>query len=192
MPTRDSEALVAAWCELDRGDAVLTADHEIIDASRSLRSAIADFALSGGADEEIYDVSASLGRLIALRGGSPTLASATIDHAADALGASHAAWIAPARAAVVEGFTRAVLDRVQQDGLRSWDFPRCIVPLTVGTIAVAAGFPSDDPELLREWAAHIAKAAALEGVRQAFVGGPSAARAALAEAFDLVGIKLAP
>jgi hypothetical protein len=189
MPSRDPEKLVAAWCDLDRKDAVLAADHEIIDASRSLRLVIAGFALAGGADEEIYDACASLGRLIAQRGGSPTLASATIDHAGDALGLRPAAWIAPARAAVAEGFTRTLLERVQQDALRSWDFPKCAVNLPGDAIAIAAGLPSDDPELLAEWAARIAKAAALAGVRQAFVAGSSAARGALADAFDVVGIK---
>ena len=58
-------------------------------------------------------------------------------------------------------------------------------------IAIAAGFPSDDPELLREWAAHVAKGAALLGVRQAFIAGPDAARAAVADALDLVGIEVA-
>jgi hypothetical protein len=191
MSPRDDEALVDAWCELDRGAAVLEADREIVDASRPLRAVIAGFALAGGSDEEIYDACASLGRLIAQRGGSSTLASATVDHAGDALGIRPASWLAPGRAAVVEGFTRELLERAHQDALRTWQFPRCAVALPGGVLAVAAGFPSDDPELVREWAAGIAKAAALQGIRQAFVSGPDESRAAVEDAFDVVGIRVA-
>jgi hypothetical protein len=190
MSLPDPETLVASWCDLDRRIVVGAADQEIILASVSLRADIARFALTGGTDEEIYDACASLGRLIAHRGGSPTLASATIDHAGDALGVRPAAWLAAGRAALLEGFTRALLERVQQDALSSWDFPRCAVALSDDTIAVAAGVPSDDPEILGEWAARVAKAAALQGVRKAFVAGPDGARAALEDAFDVVGIEV--
>jgi|SRR5579859_1015954 len=191
MTPRDSEALVAAWCDLDRGAALLEADREIVEVSRPLRAVIAGFALAGGSDEEIYDACASLGRLIAQRGGSPTLASATIDHAGDALGVRPAAWLAPGRAAVAEAFMRAVLERAHQETLRGWEFPRCAVVLPGGVLVVAAGFPSDDPELLAEWAARIARAAALQGIRQAFVSGADGARTAVEEAFDVVGIRIA-
>ena len=186
----DLDTLVAAWCDLDRRVVVAAADPDIIVASGPLRTVIARFALAGGTDEEIYDACASLGRFVAQRRGSPTLASATIDHAADALGVRPAAWVAAGRAALTEGFMRAQHERVQQDALRSWDFPRCAVAISSDTIAVAAGLPSDDPELLAEWAASVAKAAALQGVRRAFVAGPEAPRAALEDALDLVGIKL--
>jgi hypothetical protein len=191
LSPRDSEALVAAWCDLDRRAAVLEADREILDASRSLRAVIAGFALAGGSDEEIYDACAALGRLIAQRGGSPTLASVTIDHAGDALGVRPAAWLASGRAAVAEGFTRTLLERMQQDTLESWDFPKCVVSLPSDVIAIAAGLPSDDPELVAEWAARIAKAAALQGTRQAYVQGPDGPRAAVEDALELVGIAIA-
>ncbi len=191
MSSPSSEALVAAWCDLDRAAAVLEADREIVDGSLSVRGVIAGFALAGGSDEEIYDACASLGRLIAQRGGSPTLAAVTIDHAGDALGGCPTGWLAPGRAAVVEGFTRALVERVEEDTLRSWDYPRCAVSLPGNVIAIAAGLPSEDPETLAEWAAQIAKAAALQGVRQAFVEGPHAARAAVEDALDVVGIQLA-
>jgi hypothetical protein len=191
MPPPDLETLVAAWCDLDRRAVVAAADPGIIAASGPLRTVIARFALAGGTDEEIYDACASLGRFIAQRGGSPTLASATVDHAADALGVRPTAWIDAGRAALTEGFTRALLERVQQDALRSWDFPRCAVAITSDTIAVTAGLPSDDPEVVAEWAASVAKAAALQGVRRAIVTGPEAARVALEDALDVVGIKIA-
>jgi hypothetical protein len=188
MSPRDPDRLVAAWCDLDRRSVVAADDEETILASSPLRGVIARFAIAGGTDEEIFDACSSLGRLIAQRGGSPTLASATIDHAGDALGEPAAAWLAAGRAALAEGFTRGLLERVQHDALRSWEFPRCVVPLSSDTIAVAAGLPSDDAEVLGEWAARVAKAAALQGVRQAYVSGPDAARRALEDAFDVVGI----
>jgi hypothetical protein len=191
MPPPELETLVAAWCDLDGRAVVASTDPDIIAASGPLRTVIARFALAGGTDEEIYDACASLGRFIAQRGGSPSLASATIDHAVDALGVRPAPWITGGRAALAEGFMRAQLERVQQDALRSWDFPSCAVALSSDTIAVAAGLPSDDPEVVTEWAASVAKAAALQGVRRAFVAGPDAARAALEDAFDVVGITVA-
>jgi hypothetical protein len=191
MLPRDRDALVDAWCDLDRRAAVLEADREIVDASRPVRAVIAGFALAGGSDEEIYDACASLGRLIAQRRGSPTLASVTIDHAADALDLRPAAWLGPGRAAVAEAFTRVLLEGAHQEALESWGFPRCAVPLPGGGLAVAAGFPSEDPELLAEWAARIAHASALGGVRQAFVAGPASARAAVEDAFGVVGITIA-
>jgi hypothetical protein len=191
MTPHDPEALIAAWCDLDRRAAVAEADREIVDASGPVRAVIAGFALAGGSDEEIYDACAALGRFIAQRGGSPTLAAVTVDHAGDALGVRPAAWLGPGRAAVAEGFTRALLERAQQDALQSWAFPRCAVALPGGVIAIAAGFPSDDPELLGEWAARVANAAALQGARRAFVAGPVAARAAVEDALDVAGIEIA-
>jgi hypothetical protein len=190
MPS-DLETLLATWCDLDRRAVVAAADPDIIVASSPLRTVIARFAMAGGTDEEIYDACASLGRFIAQRGGSPSLASATIDHAVDALGVRPAPWITGGRAALAEGFVRARLEGVQQDALRSWDYPSCAVALSSDTIAVAAGLPSDDPEIVADWAASVAKAAALQGVRRAFVTGPDAPRAALEDAFDVVGIKIA-
>lgn len=182
--------MVAAWCAADHGCAVLAADHEIIEGSRTMRAMIADLARSAGADDELYDACATLGRFVAQHGGSPTLASQTIDHAGDALGAQGATWLAPARAAVLEGFASTLLERAREDAMRSWDFPRCVVALSETRIAIAAGHPSEDPELLSEWAAKIAKAAALQGVRRAFVAGPDLARTTVEEALAVVGIQL--
>jgi len=190
-PPLDRDARVAHWCELDLRGAVLASDRESVGASIALRALIVDFASAGGADEEIYDACALLGRLIAMQGGSPTLASLTVDNAGVALGARDAAWLAPARAALAEGFALALAEKAREDTLRTWAFPRCVVPLPDHAIAVAAGHPADDPEALAEWAARIAREAALHGVRRAFVAGSDAARAAVEEAFDVVGIAIA-
>ena len=108
----------------------------------------------------------------------------------DAFGAQGANWLLAARAAVVEGFSSTLLERAQQEAMQSWDFPKCVVPLSETRVAIAAGYPSDDPELLLEWAANIAKAVALQGVRRAFVSGPDPARAAVEEALAVVGVQV--
>ncbi|MGO9834243.1 MAG: hypothetical protein ACLP1X_08515 [Polyangiaceae bacterium] len=159
-----------------------------MDASTSLRALIVDLALSGGADDEIYDACGVLGRLIAQRGGSPTLASLTIDHACDALGAREAPWMAPARAAVAEGFAMALTEEAKREAAKGWEFPGCAVTIGDSALALAAGHPSDDDEVLAAWAARVANAAALKGVRRAIVAGPDRPRAALAEALTVAGI----
>jgi hypothetical protein len=190
MASTERDTLVASWCASDHLCAVLPADHEVIDGSLSIRAVIADLARSGGADEELYDVCAMLGRFVAQQGGSSTLASQTIDHAGDAFGAEGAPWLAHARASLVEGYASSLLERAQEDARRSWDFPKCVVSLSGTRIAIAAGYPSEDPELLSEWAAKIAKAAALQGVRRAFVSGPDRARTSVEDALTVVGIEL--
>jgi len=186
---RDPAAIVTAWCESDRLGAILPADHRLIDASTSLRALIVELALSGECDDEIYDASAALGRLMAQRGGSPTLASLTIDHACEALETRGARWAASARAAVAEGFAMALTEEARHDAARGWEFPGCAVALGEGALALAAGHPSDDDEVLAAWAARVANAAALKGVRRAVVAGPERPRAALAEALGIVGIE---
>ena len=192
MTPPDPEALVAAWCDLDRRAAVAEADREIVDASGPVRAVIAGFALAGGSDEEIYDACAALGRLIAQRGGSPTLAAVTIDHAGDALGVRPAAWLGPGRAAVAEGFTRALLERrAAGRAAKLGRFPRCAVALPGDVIAIAAGLPSDDPETARRVGGARRQGRCAPGRPASLRRGPGAARAAVEDALDVVGIELA-
>jgi hypothetical protein len=198
----DRDAAVAAWCDRDRKRAVLRADREVIDASASLRSLIVELIQAADADaapdgadpsrpaDELYDACAMLGRLFAQRGGSPTLASATLDHAAEALGVPDSHWLVPARAAVAEGFTAQLVDDARRDAMNAWEYPSCGVPLGEAAIALAAGHPSDDDEIVAAWAARVAKAAALQGIRRAVVSGGERARAALLDALALVGIEV--
>jgi hypothetical protein len=79
-----------------------------------------------------------------------------------------------------------VLDAARQEALAAWEFPHCVVPLGADAVAVAAGYPSDDAEAIAEWAARVARAIAVRGLRKAFVAGPHAA--AIAEALSLTGI----
>jgi hypothetical protein len=187
---RDRDALVAAWSAKDRARAVLPADREVVDASANIRALIVDLVLAGGPEDELYDAAAVLGRVIAQRRGSPTLASATLYHAADVLDARTAPWLVPARAAVAEGFAATLVEDAELQTMRTWEFPHCAVPLGQAGLAIAAGHPSDDEEVLGAWAARVAKAAALAGVRRAVLSGGERASAALIDALSLVGIEV--
>lgn len=182
-------AIVDAWSDLDRQCAVLPADRGIIDASGALRALIVDFVVAGGPEDEMFDACAVLGRMIAQRGGSPTLASATMDDAGRALGKSEAPWLAPARAAVAEGFAAALAEGARRDALQAFEFPACTVPLGEAAVAIAAGYPAEDDEELAGWAARVAKAAALSGVRRAVVAGSPRACDAVLDACGVVGIE---
>jgi hypothetical protein len=190
MSTLERDALLAAWSVKDRDRAVLPADRAIVDASSNVRALIVDLALAGGPEDELYDACAVLGRLIAQRAGSPTLASATLENAAEVLDARSAPWVVPARAAVVEGFVATVVENAQLEAVRSWEFPRCAVPLGYAGFAIAAGHPSDDEEVLATWAARVAQSAARAGARRAVVSGGELAVAALVDALSLVGIEV--
>jgi hypothetical protein len=185
-----SEDVLRAWADKDRAGAVLPADREIVEASESPRALIVELAIAGGTEDELYDACLMWGRLVGHRGGSPTFASSSLDHAAEALGTRSAAWLPAARAAVAEGFVAAMVEDTRDDAMRSWEYPSCVVPLGEAALAIAAGHPSDDEEVLAAWAARIAKAAAMSGVRRAVVAGGERARAALLDALGLVGIEV--
>jgi hypothetical protein len=189
MSPIDRDAVVATWCAKDRARGVLAADREIIDGSIAVRTLIVDLAIAGSHEDELYDACAVLGRLVAQRGGSPTLASAMLDHACEALGTRDVPWLVPARAALAEGFAAALIEGVRCEDMRSWEFPACAVPLGEAAVAIAAGHPSDDDEVLAAWAAGVAKGAAARGMRRAVVTGTERARAAVVDALGLVGIE---
>ncbi|HEY1695579.1 MAG TPA: hypothetical protein VGG39_25605 [Polyangiaceae bacterium] len=186
-----AEAIVAAWAEKDRTRAVHPADRELASAA-GIRALIVDLVKAGGPHDELFDACAVLGRLFAQRGGSPTLASATLDHLAEVLGARDAAWLVPARAAAAEGFAATAVEDARNDALRAWEYPSCAVPLGHAGVAIAAGHPSDDDEVVSAWAARVAKAAAMAGIRRAVVSGGERASAALLDALTLVGIEVQP
>ncbi|HEX8793924.1 MAG TPA: hypothetical protein VF765_23440 [Polyangiaceae bacterium] len=185
-----TEEILRVWVEKDRARAVLPADREIVDASEAPRALIVELAIAGGPEDELYDACLMWGRMVAQRGGSPTFASSTLGHAAEALGTPSAPWLPAARAAVAEGFVAAMIEDARSEALQSWEYPSCAVPLGEAALAIAAGHPSDDEEVLGAWAARVAKAAAMSGIRRAVVAGGERARAALVDAFGVVGIEV--
>ena len=126
---------------------MLPADREIVDASATMRALIVDLVLAAESEDELYDACAVLGRLIAQRGGSPTLASATLDHAGGSARRGRTPWLVTARAALAEAFAATVVEDAQLEAMRTWEFPSCAVPLGQAGLAIAAGHPSDDDEV---------------------------------------------
>jgi hypothetical protein len=190
MTTPERDALVKLWSEQDQKHAILAVDGEAIRASASLRALIVDLAQSHVPDEELFDACALLGRLIARLRGSPTLASLTMDNACEALGARDSRWMQAARAAVFEGFAAELLDLTHREALGAWEAPSCVVLVPDGTLAVAAGIPSDDEDVVQGWAARVAQYAVAQGVRRASVAGSEAARRAVTDALRVVGIEV--
>lgn len=182
------DAALAEWAKADKQATFALRDHEVIDATSSIRALIVDLARRGPADDDLYDACASLGRLVAYQHGSPTLASATIDHACDALGTFGAPWRVGARAAVCEAFSAALWEMARAEALNAWEFPRCAVTVDGDTIAIAAGHPVAEREVLEAWAARAAKSAARRGIRRALVSGPEGPRRAMTDALSVAGI----
>jgi hypothetical protein len=186
---RTLDEIVTAWGTRDHARALLPVDHEIIDLARSGRALVVELALAGASHRDLFHACASLGRLVAERGGSPTLAVSMIDGAREELGDALAPLDA-ARAAMAEGFVSARIDTANAEAAARWEYPRCAVPLEGGAVAIAAGYPDDDGEALAAWAARAASAAAREGRRRAVISGTDAARHALADALSLAGIEV--
>jgi hypothetical protein len=110
---RPLDDLVDEWCARDV-EGALPGDRAVIDATRAARALVVD-RLQAGADGDLFNACAVLGRLFADLGGSPTLAAGTIDGAR---------WVLPdlaertartARAALMEGFVA-----VRADAVAAW------------------------------------------------------------------------
>ena len=193
--TAAANDVVVAWCERDHARALLPVDHEIIDSTAAARALVIECLRRAVPDRDLFHACAVLGRLVAERGGSPTLASSMMDGAAEALGGDATPWLVAAGAALAEGFAAARVDMARREASAAWDYPRCSVRIDDETIAIIAGYPDhdgDDGEALAAWAARVAHGVALAGVRRAIVAGGDAARVALADALTLVGVKIDP
>jgi hypothetical protein len=184
------EAQVAEWCARDRARAFLPMDRAIVESTAAPRALVIERLGVKGTERDLFHACAMLGRIIAERGGSPTLAALTIDSARDAIGALGDELVASMRAAVAEGFGAAMLEAARAEAASRWEYPRCVVPLAKGEIAIAAGYPEDDGEALAAWAARVANAASRAGARLAILSGGEAARAALTDALTLAGIQV--
>jgi hypothetical protein len=183
----DETAAVDRWIAADLAAAVLPADRTFVVESAGVRALVVRLVRDPAAGDELFDACAVLGGLVAAHGGSPTLASATFEHLLQTLDLRAPPWASPARAAVAEGFARAILDQALRESMAAWEFPHCSVPLEEDAVAVAATHPSRDLETVNEWAARVAQSAALRGIRRAIVSGRDAQ--SIVDAMAIVGIR---
>ena len=183
--------MIGLWAEADAARAIHPADHDAIRATEAARALVLALARSDGEPRDLFTACATLGRLLAERGASPSLASATMDSAADVLRSS---GVAPppsaANAASIEGYVGAVVAAERAAARRAWEWPACAVPLDERTCAIAAGYPDGGEDALVAWAERVAARAAKAGVLRAVVSGEGRARDELEAALAVVGVEV--
>jgi hypothetical protein len=184
----DVASVVRSWCERDRALAFLAEDRAAIDATVNARSLVVEILSEAGAHTELFRACGVLGRLLADRGASPSLAAVVIDSLRDVAATLDESTVRAARAALFEGFAAARAERARARAAAHWDYPACVVPLENASIAIAAGHPDDDEDALAAWAARVASAVARSGYRRAVIAGAEKARAALVDALELAGV----
>jgi hypothetical protein len=192
------DGIVEAWCEMDHGLAFLASDHDAVEATRALRALVVESLLHDPdcKGRDVLHAFGSVGRVVAERGGSPTLAASTIDGLLAALtsvgiapGASGYPFATPARAAVAESYVLARGAACRAEAVQAWEYPACAVPVTDELIAIAAGYPDDDDEALAGWASRVVRGITVGGMRKAVLSGSAKAIAALEDALELAGIE---
>jgi len=92
------------------------------------------------------------------------------------------------RAAAAEGFAAARLDLARAEAAAAWDYPLCAVRIDEECVALAGGYPDDDPAAIEAWAGRVAQRVARAGFRRAFVSGRVEVCRALEDALSLVGV----
>lgn len=190
------EKLVDAWCAHDLKYALIPVDRDIVEATRTLRALIGEEAIAQRNGREIFNAWARLGRMIGERGGSPTLMASTADgliaalHERAANDTARDVDIAHARVAIAEGFAAAVHDIARAEMLATWNPPHCVVRVDANTVAISAGFPDDDSDLLEAWAARVTQWVLSDKKRNAIVTGRTASVRSLVDALTLVGVTL--
>ena len=182
--------LVETWSAREHAFAFLPGDHAVIDATKEPHALIVERIRGRAPHTDLFHACAVLGRLIAERGGSPTLATTAIDAARELLPELDAETARTARAALAEGFGAARAEIALAQAAARWEYPGCVVPLENATVAIAAGYPEDDEDSLAGWAARVASAVARAGYRRAVLAGGEKARAQLFDALELAGVKV--
>jgi hypothetical protein len=83
------ERMVERWCATERAHAFVKSDHDVIESTASVRALIAEQLMTNAprteADRDLLNAFGVLGRMVAERGGSPTLAASIVDGALSAL-----------------------------------------------------------------------------------------------------------
>ena len=185
---------LASWAEHDAARALHAVDRHVIRATEACRSLVLEHLGPAAPARDLFNACATLGRLMAEAGASPSLAAGTIDgavRAIDACGARFdAARVGAARSSLFEGYVAALRDAERTASLAAWEWPACAVPLGEGIVAIACGFPSDDADALTAWAARVAGKLVKTKVRRVVLSGNQAAQAELGSAVELVGIAI--
>jgi hypothetical protein len=185
---------VAAWAEQDLARALHTTDRDVITATEAARWLVLDLFAPAAPARDLFTASARLGGLMAEAGASPSLAAGTIDSAVQALSKANAPLesgrVLAARASLLEGYVAAVRDRERAASCARWEYPACAVPNGEGSVAIACGHPSDDPEELADWAARLASSLVKAHVQRVVLSGPERARTEVANAVEMVGIEV--
>lgn len=193
--SEDSERALASWQAHDAAHALHNDDRDAIRATAATRALVLEHLARPGPARDLYNACARLGRLLADEGASPTLAVTTVDGAARALtelGTSYdPARLPPARASVAEGYFAVIVEGERAAARHSWEYPACSVEVGKDVVAIVAGYPADDGEALADWAARVALAVSREGHRSAILAGEATAKAELAQALELLGVRLA-
>lgn len=189
-----SDEAFASWTAFDAASALHPADHLALRSTEPARSLVGEL-LREGAERDLWNACATLGRMLADEGASPSLAAGCIDNASRALGITDLARISPARASLLEGYVAAAREAERRGGITSWDYPNCVVSLEDGVVAVACGRPvhdGDDTDALTAWAERVASKLSKAHVKRAVLQGNDTAKSELASALELVGIALGP
>jgi hypothetical protein len=192
---RVSRAL-AGWVEADITRALHPIDRDVVRSTEAARSLVLDLFDPSAPARDLFNACARLGGLMAEAGASPSLAAGVIDTAVQALIDASVPYdrdrLGPARASVLEGFVAVVRDREHATALASWEYPRCVVPIDDGLVAIACGYPTEDAEALAAWAARVAGKLVKAKVRTVRVSGNAPAIAEIESAVTLVGITVSP
>lgn len=200
MASELAARVLADWAVRDRALGWIPDDQRALTHTDSLRALLVELLVdAGGATgtlpADVYHACIRLGVELAARGASPTLAATAFDAGGAALRAhglalDEAVWRA-LRAALFEGFVRAVREEAERTSFASFEPPRCIVMLERGVAAVAATHAATEPDVLAAWAGRVTGGLLVRGVRRVHVGGEGPAALALRDAVVDAGIDLA-
>ncbi|MBS2018465.1 MAG: hypothetical protein JST00_36710 [Deltaproteobacteria bacterium] len=185
---------LAAWRENDVERSIHAADRDAIRSTEAARALVLELLGRPLPSRDLYNACARLGRLLADVGASPSLAVSTVHGAVRALAhvgtTVDASRVPAACGSVAEGYFAVVVESERALARRAWEYPSCAVRVTKETVAIACGNPTDDADALADWAARVALAASRDGAKEALLSGDEVARAEVAQALSLVGIKV--
>jgi hypothetical protein len=186
----ETRRAVEAWATHDAARAIHPADRAAIASTEAARALVVLLAEADGDPRDLYTACATLGRLLAEAGASPTLASATMDGARAAALQGAVRDEVALRASLLEGFATGIVAAQRAAARSAWDWPRCATALDAETCAIAAGHPDEPDDSVVAWAETVASRASKAGVRRAIVGGEGRARVEVEAALRLVGIEV--